>query len=223
MRNITAVEVSPQDTAAIERLAQLAGQIWHQHFPQIIGEAQTSYMVGLFQSFEAIRAQLASGYRYFFLMEKPEDGSQPATITPGATNNAADPAGDTDAGLPSPATGELAITQDECRLSAASDISRLPLLGYFGIQLRTDTDELHLSKLYVSLESRGTGAGSFAIQTCRELARAAGLSRVTLTCNKYNTNTLAFYKQRGFTITDDVVTDIGNGYVMDDYIMELAV
>ena len=38
--------------------------------------------------------------------------------------------------------------------------------------------------------------------------------------NKNNKNTIEAYKKWGFTIIDSVVTDIGNGFVMDDYIME---
>ena len=43
---------------------------------------------------------------------------------------------------------------------------------------------------------------------------------IQLTVNKYNTNTISAYKKWGFEIIDSVVTDIGEGFVMDDYIME---
>ena len=41
-----------------------------------------------------------------------------------------------------------------------------------------------------------------------------------LTVNKYNSSSIEVYKKRGFEITDAAVTDIGSGFVMDDYIME---
>lgn len=40
-----------------------------------------------------------------------------------------------------------------------------------------------------------------------------------LTVNKNNTKAISAYKSFGFTITDSTKTDIGNNYVMDDYIM----
>lgn len=49
----------------IQRLADLAHEIWWQHFPPIIGEAQVKYMVDKFQSNEAIIHQLRNGYEYF--------------------------------------------------------------------------------------------------------------------------------------------------------------
>lgn len=38
--------------------------------------------------------------------------------------------------------------------------------------------------------------------------------------NKYNTASIKVYKNLGFIIADSIVADIGNGFVMDDYIME---
>lgn len=40
-----------------------------------------------------------------------------------------------------------------------------------------------------------------------------------LTVNKNNTKAISAYKNFGFIITDSTKTDIGNNYVMDDYIM----
>lgn len=42
---------------------------------------------------------------------------------------------------------------------------------------------------------------------------------VVLTVNKTNTQAVQIYKHLGFKITDSVVTDIGGGFVMDDFIM----
>ena len=52
-----------------------------------------------------------------------------------------------------------------------------------------------------------------------EEARDNGKSEVYLTVNKHNDHAIDVYKKKGFTVTDEVVTDIGGGYVMDDYIM----
>jgi ribosomal protein S18 acetylase RimI-like enzyme len=44
-----------------------------------------------------------------------------------------------------------------------------------------------------------------------------------LAVNKHNAQAIAAYRKNGFRVADAVVKDIGGGFVMDDYIMELAV
>ena len=53
--------------------------------------------------------------------------------------------------------------------------------------------------------------------------RLAEGRRVWLTVNKHNTDSIQFYLRQGFVVVEDIVTDIGNGYVMDDYLMETRV
>lgn len=48
----------------IEDVARLAYEIWNQHFPPIIGQAQVDYMVEKFQSVPALAEQINNGYRY---------------------------------------------------------------------------------------------------------------------------------------------------------------
>lgn len=55
------------------------------------------------------------------------------------------------------------------------------------------------------------------------LAIEKELAMITLTVNRYNLDTIAAYKKLGFQITESMVQDIGNGFVMDDYRMEKAI
>jgi diamine N-acetyltransferase len=41
-----------------------------------------------------------------------------------------------------------------------------------------------------------------------------------LTVNKGNEGSIAIYRKSGFSVRESVVFNIGNGYVMDDFIME---
>ncbi len=87
--------------------------------------------------------------------------------------------------------------------------------GYFGI---SDKGEyLFLSKLYISRNFRHKGIGTKAFE---EIKRLSSGKNIRLTVNKHNLNSIAAYEKWGFTTIDSVVTDIGNGFVMDDYIME---
>lgn len=95
------------------------------------------------------------------------------------------------------------------------------ILGYTGI--KKEEERLFLSKLYLLKENRGKGYASeafkFLINYCKENA----LKSIYLTVNKQNEHTIAVYKKKGFEVIDTQVADIGNGYVMDDYIMEMKI
>lgn len=95
------------------------------------------------------------------------------------------------------------------------------LAGYTGIH--QEVDSLFLSKLYLKKSCRGKGLSTHAFHFLIHLCQERGLSRIWLTCNKYNAHTLAVYQHLGFEITSEQVADIGNGYVMDDYILTYTI
>lgn len=83
-----------------------------------------------------------------------------------------------------------------------------------------EENRLFLSKLYTEKTHRGKGIGRQLFLNCLEYAKDNGLESIYLTVNKYNTPSYEIYLHLGFKVIDAVVNDIGNGYVMDDYIME---
>ena len=93
--------------------------------------------------------------------------------------------------------------------------------GYCGIH--PENGKLFLSKLYIKKEARGRHIASHAMNFLKDICRERGISAIWLTCNKHNNNTLAIYDHLGFKFIDTQVADIGNGFVMDDYILELTV
>ena len=59
----------------IKETAQLAHNIWNQHFVSIIGQAQTDYMLENFQSENAMAKQIEDGYEYFqFILDNKPIG-----------------------------------------------------------------------------------------------------------------------------------------------------
>lgn len=94
-------------------------------------------------------------------------------------------------------------------------------VGYTGV--RPADGSLFLSKIYILADERGKGYGSAAIDFHTETCRERGLSSVWLTVNRGNGRSVAAYEKNGFSIARSQVTDIGNGYTMDDYIMEKSV
>ncbi|WP_343208401.1 GNAT family N-acetyltransferase [Anaerolentibacter hominis] len=93
-------------------------------------------------------------------------------------------------------------------------------IGYTGIRSDGDEGKLFLSKLYLKKEYRGRGFASQAFAFLEGLCLARGLNAIWLTVNRYNDHTIAVYKKKGFEVMRTQVADIGNGFVMDDYIME---
>ncbi len=80
-------------------------------------------------------------------------------------------------------------------------------------------EEMFLSKLYLLPELQGTGAARLAWELVEGEARRQKLPRVRLTVNKGNTHAAEVYRHWGFQVVESAATDIGGGYVMDDYIM----
>ncbi|QQR86131.1 MAG: GNAT family N-acetyltransferase [Flavobacteriales bacterium] len=78
----------------------------------------------------------------------------------------------------------------------------------------------HLNKLYVLPGKQGTGSGKKLVDLVVKAARQAGDEAVELNVNKRNV-AITFYQHMGFRIHREEVIDIGQGYVMDDYVMSL--
>lgn len=97
------------------------------------------------------------------------------------------------------------------------------LAGYCAARPEYDAGGIFLSKLYVRKSSRGRGISRRMLDKLLTIAEDEGLNYIWLTVNKHNQNSIAIYKKMGFTIVEEMVTDIGSGYVMDDYKMRLDI
>lgn len=95
------------------------------------------------------------------------------------------------------------------------------LAGFTGIH--AENESLFLSKLYVHIDHRGKGIASLIFQELVKICKERNLDKIWLTCNRYNSNTLAIYEHLGFEIVREEAADIGNGFVMDDYILEYKI
>jgi GNAT superfamily N-acetyltransferase len=93
------------------------------------------------------------------------------------------------------------------------------LAGFASYGPTSQPSVMKLHKLYLLPELHGRGLGSFLMQHCEQEVRAAGAQRLMLSVNKRNTKAIAAYRRNGFAIAESVVTDIGGGFVMDDYVM----
>lgn len=151
----------------IDAVAQLAGQIWREHYSAILDAGQIDYMLEQFQSREAVARQLEEGYRY-----------------------------------------------DLFRVGEA-------LAGYLSI--KPEGERLFLSKLYVAKDYRRGGVADQALDYLCGLCRREGHKAIYLTVNRHNAGSIAAYVRMGFYKVKERTVDIGNGYVMDDFVMERKV
>ncbi len=94
------------------------------------------------------------------------------------------------------------------------------IAGYTGGRVEPETNRFFISKVYLRAEERGKGFASRAIAFYERLCLERGLDAMYLTVNKRNDLGIRAYLGKGFETIDAVETDIGNGFVMDDYIME---
>jgi GNAT superfamily N-acetyltransferase len=78
---------------------------------------------------------------------------------------------------------------------------------------------MKLHKLYLLPELHGRGLGSRLLEHCQIEARRLGSRRLILAVNKGNLRAIAAYERNGFIVQQAVTTDIGSGFVMDDFIM----
>jgi GNAT superfamily N-acetyltransferase len=79
-----------------------------------------------------------------------------------------------------------------------------------------------LHKLYVLTGRQGKGLGRTFLQFILESIRPEGATRLRLNVNRHN-KARQFYERMGFAVIGEEDIDIGHGYFMNDYIMEIPV
>ena len=84
-----------------------------------------------------------------------------------------------------------------------------------------DSSVFRLHKIYVLPQQQGTGTGKLLLEHIINSVRLLGATSLELNVNRHN-KARFFYEKQGFAITGGEDIDIGEGYFMNDYVMELA-
>jgi len=93
-------------------------------------------------------------------------------------------------------------------------------LGFIGIEHNYKEEVVtRIHKIYLLPETQGKGIGKTVIDEIEKLALENNSKALSLNVNRFNL-ALGFYQKVGFEIIDEVNIDIGNGYLMEDYVME---
>ena len=93
------------------------------------------------------------------------------------------------------------------------------LAGFAAYGPTSEPGVIKLHKLYLLPELHGRGLGSRLLQHVEREVRTGAARRLILSVNKRNAKAITAYQRNGFVIAESVITDIGGGFVMDDYVM----
>ncbi|MCD9576371.1 GNAT family N-acetyltransferase [Flavobacterium soyae] len=92
-------------------------------------------------------------------------------------------------------------------------------IGFIGIEHNYKNEAItKIHKIYLLPETQGKGYGKIVFESIEKLALENNSTALLLNVNRFNT-ALNFYKKLGFEIKETVDIEIGNGYLMEDYVM----
>lgn len=92
--------------------------------------------------------------------------------------------------------------------------------GYASYELNyKGSAKTKLHKIYVHPSSQGKGVGKLLMDSVIDESLKNGIGILSLNVNRYN-KALHFYKKIGFEVVGEENIDIGQGYLMEDYILE---
>lgn len=149
----------------IETIGRLARAIWMEHYPAIIGNEQTEYMLERIYSPQSLVEQMGKGHEFYLWLH---DGQN---------------------------------------------------IGFAAIDV-TPSSHGFLAKFYLDSAYRGKGIAQQFLAFLETRFRTAHKDTVQLTVNRQNIGAINFYFKSGFRISRCADFDIGNGYFMNDFVME---
>jgi len=91
--------------------------------------------------------------------------------------------------------------------------------GFASFQVNYKEGKTKLHKIYVLPQTQGKGVGKSLLQYVEAAVDQNNNSALLLNVNRFN-KAIDFYKKQGFEVIGEEDIDIGEGYLMEDYIME---
>lgn len=116
-----------------------------------------------------------------------------------------------------PSLQEQVETKGHRFLLAREEEKVLGFLSYEHSYLGKPTTKIH--KIYVLPATQGKGIGRVLLEKAAQKAREAGNTSLSLNVNRYN-KALEFYKKLGFALIEQEDITIGQGFLMEDYVLE---
>lgn len=114
---------------------------------------------------------------------------------------------------------KMQMEEDGCSfIIAYDDDTPVGFASFHNANLQT----WKLDKLYVLKSQQGKGTGKFILNHIIDSIKIKNATALQLQVNR-NNNVKDFYEKLGFHVIKTADLDIGNGFFMNDYIMELPV
>ena len=95
-------------------------------------------------------------------------------------------------------------------------------VGFMGFEHHYEINTTKLHRIYLIPEAKGKGSGKSTMEFLKILTKKSGDLRIILNVNKKNP-AKNIYEKQGFKVYDEIILNIGNGFVMDDFLMEYFV
>ena len=92
-------------------------------------------------------------------------------------------------------------------------------VGFASYESNIENHKTKIHKIYVLPETQGKGIGVQLINEIEERAKQSNNDMLFLNVNRFN-KAQYFYKKLGFEIAFEEDIAIGNGYLMEDFVME---
>lgn len=102
-------------------------------------------------------------------------------------------------------------------LMAFNDVGEA--VGYVSYEVDYDPAITKIHKLYLLPQTQGQGIGRLLIDEVARRALAVGNTALSLNVNRQN-RAVQFYERMGFSVVAHEDIDIGNGFLMQDYVMQ---
>ena len=94
------------------------------------------------------------------------------------------------------------------------------ILGYLSVEVDYNQQPVtKIHKIYILPDLQSKGIGKLLMQKAEQVALENNNTILSLNVNRFN-KALKFYETVGFSITKTEDINIGNGYLMEDFVME---
>ena len=108
------------------------------------------------------------------------------------------------------------MTEEECQFIIVEE-TKEPV--GFASYSETEPGVWKLHKIYILPNQQGKGTGRFVLDYIYNSIRQQNARALQLQVNRFN-KAKDFYEKLGFTVIQVADFDVGNGYFMNDYVME---
>lgn len=111
---------------------------------------------------------------------------------------------------------QLSVLKHQFIMVLENEIS----IGFASFSAHKNSTIFHLNKIYVLPQQQGKNIGKQILNFVISQIKKTGATALQLNVNRHN-KALHFYEKQGFKIIREEDIDIGSGYFMNDFVMQL--